>query len=359
MTSASAKPAAMSPLAEADALGDVGRLGRLRLDALGEQVVVQHRRVRAPSPSSTSMTCGSTSYSTSIRSSASSAMPATSRRPRRRHGRHTAPCRAPGSCATGRGSSSAPSPTNASSDRDLGEVGGGDDRLDAGQRRAPCGVDRHDPRMRVRAAHDLAPQHAGHGHVGAVRGAAGHLVDAVGTDRAGADDLRGRRWRCSIERSSSLPPLHLGGGIQHGADDLVVAGAAAQIAGEPVAHLGPRSGSGSRRAAPWPRRSEARRAEAALQRGVLEEFLLQRVQVVALGHALDRLDRRGPRPRRRASGRSRPAGRRAMTLQAPQSPEPQPSLLPVRPSSSRSTSSRVCCGSQRNSVGSPLMVVVT
>ena len=48
-----------------------------------------------------------------------------------------------------------------------------------------------------------------------------------------------------------------------------------------------------------------------------------------------------------------------MTLQAPQSPEPQPSLLPVRPRSSRSTSSRVWPGSQRNSVGSPLMVVVT
>src|SRR6516225_704452 len=48
-----------------------------------------------------------------------------------------------------------------------------------------------------------------------------------------------------------------------------------------------------------------------------------------------------------------------MTVQAPQSPELQPSLLPVRLSSSRSTSSKVCCGSQRNSTGSPLMTVVT
>ena len=48
-----------------------------------------------------------------------------------------------------------------------------------------------------------------------------------------------------------------------------------------------------------------------------------------------------------------------MTLHAPQSPDAQPSLLPVRPSSSRSTSSSVCCGSQRNSTGSPLIVVVT
>src|SRR6516164_4907407 len=49
----------------------------------------------------------------------------------------------------------------------------------------------------------------------------------------------------------------------------------------------------------------------------------------------------------------------AMTVQAPQSPELHPSLLPVRLSSSRSTSSKVCCGSQRNSTGSPLMTVVT
>src|SRR6516165_9473461 len=48
-----------------------------------------------------------------------------------------------------------------------------------------------------------------------------------------------------------------------------------------------------------------------------------------------------------------------MTVQAPQSPELQPSLLPVRLSSSRSTSSNVCCGSQRNSMGSPLMIVET
>src|SRR5262249_19077006 len=48
-----------------------------------------------------------------------------------------------------------------------------------------------------------------------------------------------------------------------------------------------------------------------------------------------------------------------MTVQAPQSPELQPSLLPVRLSSSRSTSSMVCCGSQRNSTGSPLIVVDT
>ena len=45
-----------------------------------------------------------------------------------------------------------------------------------------------------------------------------------------------------------------------------------------------------------------------------------------------------------------------MTLQAPQSPEAQPSLLPVRLSVSRSTSSSVSSVSQRNSTASPFTV---
>src|SRR5271157_2347068 len=48
-----------------------------------------------------------------------------------------------------------------------------------------------------------------------------------------------------------------------------------------------------------------------------------------------------------------------MIVHAPQSPEAQPSLLPVSPSTSRSVSSMVCCVSHRNSTGSPLIVVVT
>ena len=46
-------------------------------------------------------------------------------------------------------------------------------------------------------------------------------------------------------------------------------------------------------------------------------------------------------------------------LQAPQSPEAQPSFEPVRPSGPRKASSMVSLGSQRNSIGSPLMVVET
>src|ERR1700722_5146228 len=83
---------------------------------------------------------------------------------------------------------------------------------------------------------------------------------------------------------------HLRRRIEHGADDLVVAGAAAEVAGEPVACLG----LARVRVAREQRLGgdqEAGRAEAALQRRMLEELLLQRMQVVAVRHALDGLDR--------------------------------------------------------------------
>src|SRR5579872_3766320 len=46
-------------------------------------------------------------------------------------------------------------------------------------------------------------------------------------------------------------------------------------------------------------------------------------------------------------------------LQAPQSPDAQPSLEPVSPSGPRRTSSMVSFGSHRKSTGSPLTVVDT
>src|SRR5688572_14636126 len=53
---------------------------------------------------------------------------------------------------------------------------------------------------------------------------------------------------------------------------------------------------------------------------------------------------------------SRPS---STTLHAPQLPLLQPSFAPVSRSSSRSTSSKLCRGSQRNSVSRPLTVVRT
>src|SRR5262249_22703752 len=90
---------------------------------------------------------------------------------------------------------------------------------------------------------------------------------------------------------SSRPWLslsHCGGGVHHGGHDLFVAGATAEGSGEPVADFGLRrivvaleQGLGGH--------EEARGADPALQSRVLEESLLQRMERLALGHALDGL----------------------------------------------------------------------
>src|SRR5207248_3169046 len=94
--------------------------------------------------------------------------------------------------------------------------------------------------------------------------------------------LRGGRWR--------VLAAHDRRGIEDGADDFVVTGAAAKIAGEPVARffLGRVLVFVEQRLR---RDDKARCAEAALQGGVLQEFLLHRMQRLTLGDALDRQDR--------------------------------------------------------------------
>ena len=143
----------------------------------------------------------------------------------------------------------------------------------------------------------------------------------------------------------------------HGADDLVVAGAAAEIAGQPVAHLGlGRIGIALQQRLGGD--EEAGRADAALQRGVLEELALQRMQLspLAMPSMVLIAAPSASAPSTRQEQTSRPS---SMTLQAPQSPVPQPSFAPVRPRRSRSTSSSVSSASQRYSTASPLIVVVT
>ncbi len=75
----------------------------------------------------------------------------------------------------------------------------------------------------------------------------------------------------------------------NGADDLVVAGAAAEIAGELETDL-VLAGIGVLVEQGLSRHQKARRANAALERGPFEEALLERVQVPWLGEAFDRLD---------------------------------------------------------------------
>ena len=69
----------------------------------------------------------------------------------------------------------------------IGEVVAGDHGLHARQRLGLRRVDRHDARVRVRAAQDAPDELAGQVEVGAEAGAAGHLVEAVRADGARAD----------------------------------------------------------------------------------------------------------------------------------------------------------------------------
>ena len=62
-----------------------------------------------------------------------------------------------------------------------------EDRLDARQRPRPAGVHAQHPGMRVRAALDLAIQHAGQQDICRVARCAGHLLDAVHPGRPRAD----------------------------------------------------------------------------------------------------------------------------------------------------------------------------
>src|SRR5215467_6222888 len=141
----------------------------------------------------------------------------------------------------------------------------------------------------MRASQHLSDELARHGEIGAELGAARYLVDAVRSIRAMADVLELGAWIFDFflhgSRSSNL-----GGGVEHRAHNLVVAGAAAQIACQPITHfrlrrvrlsLEQRLGSDQ----------EARRADAALQRCVLDELALQGMQLVAPRHALNGPDR--------------------------------------------------------------------
>src|SRR6266478_4465280 len=92
-----------------------------------------------------------------------------------------------------------------------------------------------------------------------------------------------------IVSAMGLSLSHRRGGVHHRAHDLVVPRAPAEVAGEPVADLGLRrvgrpleQGLGGHEE-PWS-------ADAALERGALQELLLQRMERLAGGHALDGLD---------------------------------------------------------------------
>ena len=77
--------------------------------------------------------------------------------------------------------------------------------------------------------------------------------------------------------------------LQYGPDDLVIAGAAAEVACQPVTDTA-FVGVGFLVQQALGSQQESRGADAALEGGVLQERLLQRVQALGRGHALDGRD---------------------------------------------------------------------
>jgi hypothetical protein len=166
-----------------------------------------------------------------------------------------------------------------------------DDRLHAGKRRRLRSIDRLDDRVRVRAAQDPPQSMPGRRISAPYTARPVTLSMPSGRTGARADDLDLSTVR-HVRISLSLGPASRRR-IEDGADDLVVAGAAAEVARQPVADRA-RSG----RVLIEQRlgcHDEARRADAALQRRVFEEASAAAGAAHALGDPLDR-------------GRSRPFG---------------------------------------------------
>src|SRR6185436_7777285 len=86
-----------------------------------------------------------------------------------------------------------------------------------------------------------------------------------------------------------LPLRHVLGGVLDGLHDIVIAGAAAEIAFELVADVG-LGGLGIALDELRRRHDHARRAEAALEPVLLPESLLDRVELTVLRHSLDGRD---------------------------------------------------------------------
>ena len=179
MKSASLKPCFDVAMAVLAALGDVGRLAGLGLDALGEDVVVQHGRRGLHRL----VDIGHMRQHLVVDLDELQRLPGRAGIDRGDRGHRMAVIErllarhavvedvVHGGIAIG----------------EIGQVGRGDHRLHAGQLLRLRGVDLPDRRVGVRASENAPDQLAGHVEVRAVAGAARHLVDAVGTDRTGAD----------------------------------------------------------------------------------------------------------------------------------------------------------------------------
>ena len=149
-------------------------------------------------------------------------------------------------------------------------------RVHAGQRQRRRSVDRFDLAVRDGRAHHAHVPLAGKRDVGGEAALAGEQRAVLQPRHGAADEL---------SRCGHWPRISFGRGA-HGLDDVLIAGAAAQIRRQHVEQI---VVADIRLALEHADRQhqEARRAEAALQAVVIHEGLLHRMQFVAVGQTLD------------------------------------------------------------------------
>ncbi len=106
--------------------------------------------------------------------------------------------------------------------------------FDAGHGTRRAGVDAQDARMRVRAAQHLQVQHVGHPQVGGVLHRAGHLARRVDARRVVTDEAGGLAL---LQRAGGQAAVEHVARQLHRVQDLLVAGAAADVAAQPFLDL--------------------------------------------------------------------------------------------------------------------------
>ena len=141
-------------------------------------------------------------------------------------------------------------------------------------------------------------------------------------------------------------------------DDLPVAGAAAQHAAS-ASSTSARPGRATRAEQVGRRHQHPRRADPALRRAVRQERLAQRGRTAGPPPAPRPSSRRRPAPGRAARRQAQTCSPSSSTVQAPQSPALQPTLVPVRPRSSRSTSASRRNGAASTATARPFTVKAT
>ena len=192
-------------------------------------------------------------------------------------------------------------PAQAKIDRwNVGNVGGGPYRMHAWLRQARAGVDAAQPSVREIRAHDAHVQLLRKRNVGGEPATPHQQRRVLEPHHRPADEFRFRFWllqphrvsirSCARRSVRAVQRWRISrGGRAHGLDDILVAGAAAEIGGQHIDQIVV-ADVGLALQHAGHQHQKAGRAEAALQAVIFHEGALQRIQFVAVGKAFDGAD---------------------------------------------------------------------